>query len=275
MGIVTWATIKCEASPTVQKAFLAGADSAAAFHDFMYAVLKRRLGDHLFILNRANLAAILQIHPEEIRKIRATLPEWILVLSISGHGNLPKDEIEYVEGDILDIAHAAHLPLGQKLGRVSSEDVLKVLDKCSPEPYWKLRLKGGCQEIFFLTSLDKTARYVVLFSKEVKAHGFGTDEVGVYIQPLVQGSSVHCGFDLFYNPEDADECSRARALYSRGSERLLEAGAFFSRPHGTFAREVYAKSPTATLLAFKAVKAIFDPRDVMNPGTLCFAEAKR
>jgi FAD/FMN-containing dehydrogenase len=275
MGVVTWATIKCEALPKVQRAFLAGADSPSAFQDFMYAVLKRRLGDHLFILNRMNLAAILQVHTEEIQKLRGTLPEWVLVFSISGHGNLPKDEIEYVEGDVLDTAYASRVQLGQKVGKVTGNEVLQVLDKCSPEPYWKLRLKSGCQEIFFLTTLDKTAGYATLFSKETKQHGFSADEIGVYIQPLVQGSTAHCEFDLFYNPEDADERDRARSLYSKASQRLLEAGVFFSRPHGSFAREVYAKTPPATVAAFKAVKAIFDPHNVMNPGTLCFPEAKR
>jgi len=275
MGIVTWATIKCEALPKIQKVFLTGADSPASFQDFMYGVLKRRMGDHLFILNRVNLASILQTRPEEIRKVRDTLPEWILVLSISGHGNLPTDEIEYVEGDVLDTARATGVQLGQKLGRVSSDEVLKVLGKCSPEPYWKLRLKGGCQEIFFLTTLDKAAGYVALFSKEAQRHGFARDEVGVYIQPLVQGSTTHCEFDLYYSQKDADECNRARALYAKGSQRLLEAGAFFSRPHGAFTPAVYAKSSPGIVSAFKAVKTIFDPHHVMNPGTLCFTEAER
>lgn len=275
MGIVTWATIRCEASPATQKLFLAGADSPAAFQDFMYAVLKRRMGDHLFILNRANLAAILRTRAEEIRKLRDALPEWVLVLSISGHGELPTDEIEYVEGDILDSARAARVQLAPKLGRVSGDEVLKLLGGCSPEPYWKLRLKGGCQEIFFLTTLDKTAGYVALFAKEAKRHGFSGNEIGAYIQPLVQGSTTHCEFDLYYNPEDATECNRARELYSQGSRRLLEAGAFFSRPHGAFTPEIYAKSSPAIVAAFKAVKTIFDPHRVMNPGALCFTEAER
>jgi FAD/FMN-containing dehydrogenase len=275
MGIVTWATIKCEALPSIQKIFLAGADSPASFQNFMYGVLKRRMGDHLFILNRVSLAAILQTRPEQIRKVRDTLPEWILVLSISGHGNIPADEIEYVEGDILDTARATGVQLAQELGSVPGEEVLKVLGKCSSQPYWKLRLKSGCQEIFFLTTLDKTAGYVALFSKEARRHGFRGDEIGVYIQPLVQGSTTHCEFDLFYDPEAAEECNRARELYSKASHRLLEAGAFFSRPHGAFTSEVYAKSPPGIVSAFKAVKAIFDPQHVMNPGALCFTEAER
>jgi len=275
LGIVTWATIKCEALPKIQKVFLVGADSPASFQDFMYGVLKRRMGDHLFILNRVNLASILQTRPEQIRKVRDTLPEWVLVLSISGHGSLPTDEIEYVEGDILDTARATSVQLGQKLGKVSGDEVLKVLGKCSPEPYWKLRLKGGCQEIFFLTTLDKAAGYVALFSQEAQRHGFSRDQVGVYIQPLVQGSSTHCEFDLYYDQEDAEERNRAQALYAKGSQRLLEAGAFFSRPHGAFTPAVYAKSSPGIVSAFRAVKAIFDPRHVMNPGTLCFTEVER
>jgi hypothetical protein len=165
--------------------------------------------------------------------------------------------------------------LSQKLGRVSAGEVLKVLGKCSPEPYWKLRLKNGCQEIFFLTTLDKAAGYVALLAKEAERHGFGGDEIGVYIQPLVQGSATHCEFDLYCDPQDAAERRRAGALYLKGSQRLLEAGAFFSRPHGPFASEVYAKSPSGIVSALKAVKRIFDPNHVLNPNILCFTEAKQ
>jgi len=49
----------------------------------------------------------------------------------------------------------------------------------------------------------------------------------------------------------------------------MAAGAFFSRPYGSIVPYIYdrAGNYTATL---KQVKKVFDPNNIMNPGTLCF-----
>jgi FAD/FMN-containing dehydrogenase len=45
--------------------------------------------------------------------------------------------------------------------------------------------------------------------------------------------------------------------------------AFFSRPYGPWARVAYSHAAeTATMQ--KKIKKIFDPKDILNPGQLCF-----
>jgi FAD/FMN-containing dehydrogenase len=92
----------------------------------------------------------------------------------------------------------------------------------------------------------------------------------VYIQPLVQGCNCHCEFDIYYNPQDTMEANRAKYLYLRTSEALLKMGAFFSRPYGPFTEVVYRNCPPETVAALRKVKSIFDPKNLLNPGKLCF-----
>ena len=270
LGIVSWATIKCEKTPQIQKVFFASSDSLNELYSFTYHVLKRRLGDHLFILNRVNFASLLRTTTAEIQTLIESLPEWILVVSISGHGIIPQDEIEYVEKDITEIANKTSLILQPRIGAVKGAEFLKVLDQSCPEPYWKLRFRGGCQEVFFLTTLDRTSELFALFFEKIQSSKI--DQIGVYIQPLVQGNHVHCEFDLFYNPQDAQEISKVKEAYVEGSRVLLENGAFFSRPLGPIVNEIYEKGSPETIAILKTVKSIFDPRGVMNPNKLCFLE---
>jgi FAD/FMN-containing dehydrogenase len=270
MGIVTWATVKCEILPESRKLLLVCSDSLSNFLDFAYGVLRRRLGDELFILNGTNLAAILRRGRDEIVELRRVLPKWILILCVSGHGKLAQDELEYLEGDITDIARETGVNLVSEVEGVSSEEILGLLDKSCEEPYWKLRLGGGCQEVFFLTTLDKTPALFETFTRAAKSARYSSEDTGVYIQPLVQGCNCHCEFDVYYNPSDASEAKRAQNLYMKASEALLREGAFFSRPYGPFTEVVYRNCAPETVSAMRKVKSIFDPNNLMNPGKLCF-----
>ncbi|MBA7665562.1 hypothetical protein ES703_73636 [subsurface metagenome] len=50
----------------------------------------------------------------------------------------------------------------------------------------------------------------------------------------------------------------------------MDSGAFFNRPYGLWAKEVFKRHTDSTQTALKKVKKIFDPNNVLNPGVLCF-----
>ena len=93
--------------------------------------------------------------------------------------------------------------------------------------------------------------------------------MGIYLQPIVQGSSCHCEFNLFYDPTDKVETSIVRGLATSAIQPLMNAGAFFSRPFGEAAREIMNRD-AASVEALKKFKAIVDPAGILNPGKLCF-----
>ncbi len=270
MGIVTWATVKCEVLPEVRRLLLAPSDTLDGLLDFAYALLRRRLGDELFILNRMNIAAILGKGHDEVGRLREMLPKWVLFLCLSGRGKLAKDELEYLEGDVGDIARETGVKLTSKVDGVSDGNLLGLLGVSCEEPYWKLRFKGGCQEVFFLTTLDRTPEFFEAFVEVAEGERYPREDVGVYIQPLVQGCCCHCEFDLYYDLANPAEAGRVRYLYTRGGEVIIRKGGFFSRPYGPLADLVYRSCPPGTVEALRKVKEVFDPGNLMNPGKLCF-----
>jgi FAD/FMN-containing dehydrogenase len=50
---------------------------------------------------------------------------------------------------------------------------------------------------------------------------------------------------------------------------MMTEGAFVTRPYGDLAPVLYARAASYTM-TLKRLKAIFDPKNIMNPGNLCF-----
>ena len=99
--------------------------------------------------------------------------------------------------------------------------------------------------------------------------GYPVSDMGVYIQPIVQGTGVHCEFNLFYDPENASDVTRVRELSTSAVKNLMAKGAFFSRPYGENAGIVINKD-AATVGVLNKLKNMFDPNHIMNPGKVCF-----
>ena len=150
----------------------------------------------------------------------------------------------------------------------SSEQLLEALLSPSEAPCWKRGYRGGCRDIFFLTTLDKTPEFVRTMYSVAEELNYLTSEIGIYIQPQHQGACCHCEFSLPYDPGNPAELAGIKQIFLRASEELFEQGAFFSRPYGAWADMVYRKDGQATA-TLRKVKKIFDPHGVMNPGKLC------
>lgn len=275
IGIVTWASIKCELLPEEYKILVAGSDDIDDFLDFSFKILRRRLVDEHFILNAMGLAAALRKSPEQIIKLRDRLPSWNLIVVVSGHGVLAKDELEYRMADTLDIASETGVTLSEGADQVKASEIQNILHNPSDEPYWKLKLKGGFREVFFTTTLDRASSLFESFKEVAGASKYPTEEITAYIQPIVQGTSTHCGFDVYFDPSDTGDVKRTNTVYIEGSRRLLDEGAFFSRPLGPITDEVFSRASPEIVQAMRSVKTIFDPNGVLNPGTLCFKEVPK
>jgi FAD/FMN-containing dehydrogenase len=270
IGIITWATVKCRPSSTLTRAFLISSETIEPLLDLSYRLIRVRLGETCFIVNDLNFASLLAKSPEEIRDLRAALPQWVLVVTLEGYGPLPEDKVQYQEADFRDLLkQAGNLRPTHTVGGFSDDDVSDLLIKPSDEPYWKLRYKGGFSDIFFLNTLDKSPAFIRAMPALAHSRRFPPDDIGVYIQPIVQGTSCHLEFDLFHDPTDSTQTERARSLVTEGAYDLANMGAFFSRPYGPWAKIAYSRAAETNILQRK-VKKIFDPNNVLNPGRLCF-----
>jgi FAD/FMN-containing dehydrogenase len=269
MGIVTWASVKCEVYPGLRKLFLVPAERLDDLIDFTYRLLRFRFCDELFIVNNACLAYILARGVDGVASLKDTLPPWTVVAGISGGHILPRERVEGQERDVRDVAQEFGLTLVQAVPGCRSGELQKLILSPSAEPYWRLRYKGGSQELFFLTTLDRTPGYVATMQAAANEQGYPVPDIGVYIQPVHQGVGCHCEFTLPFSRDSEAEILRTAALFRDASRRLFNQRAYFSRPYGIWADMVY-NADARTMIVTQKVKEIFDPHHVMNPGKLCF-----
>ncbi len=269
IGIVTWATLKCRYLSKLNRALLVPSASIEPLIDLSYKLLKYRLGGNLFILNGLNLACLLGRTPREIGELRNILPLWILFISFEGYGVLPEEKVQYQEADFRVMARSCRLKPVTIMPGVSVEEISRLLSQPSSEPYWKSRLKGGCHDIFFLTTLDKTPGLAAAMSDLAVRHKYPVEDIGVYIQAIVQGTSCHCEFNLHYDSTKPIELDATKRLISEGAAELAKMGGFFSRPYGAW-QDVAYRLAEGTAVMQKKVKKIFDPNEILNPGKLCF-----
>ena len=151
----------------------------------------------------------------------------------------------------------------------STEEIYEIVSRPSEETYWKLKCKGGCHDIFFLTTLDKTPECLQQMSHLCQQQNHPPGDFGVYLQMLMQGANCHCEFNLYYDPAKPTEIDRTKWLVTEGGSELAKKGAFFSRPYGPWAKMAYARA-SGTLIMQRKTKSIFDPNGILNPGQLCF-----
>jgi hypothetical protein len=269
MGMVTWATVRCEVLPALQKPYLVSSHRIDNLLDLAYRLVRHRLGDELFILNNQALACLVGDSPQEIDRLREALPNWVLFYCLAGYEIFAEERIEYQEKDTSDITKVLGvIPTPEAVSGVGALEILDLTRKPSAEPYWKLRYRGGCQELFFISSFRDVPQHIDTVYTAAAKGGFAAP-LGAYVQPINQGHGYHLEFQLAYDPESKAERDHARDLYVSAAEALLDRKAFFSRPYDLLAEKVLNRDGQ-TLAALRKVKDIFDPNHVMNPGKLCF-----
>jgi hypothetical protein len=276
MGVVTWSNLKIESIPKLDKILMAPVTNLGYAMEFLYRILPRRIGQECILLNRTALAAILaEDWQGEFEKLRQTLPSWTLVLVLSGLWKRPEEKIAYEEKALSDILknefkkmHLTEtLPGFPGVGR----KMLALLRKPWPKDvtYWKNRYKGGCQSLFFIARPALSERFMDIVEGIATRHDYPKGDLGSYIQPIEHNRACQIEFNFFYDPANPMEIEKVRSLYREAAIALLNEGAFFTRPYGDLATMMYERAAGYST-ALKRVKKVFDPKNIMNPGNLCF-----
>jgi FAD/FMN-containing dehydrogenase len=267
MGIVTWASVRCELIQSIHKMFYVPADTEAKLLDFIFNVLHFRFSDELFILNKTQLASLIGGTPERIKALRDELPNYVALVGTAGRDLLPEMRQKQQEADIGEIAQQCGLYMLPTLCGVPANKVMERV--LNPEPgadtYWKDTLKGSYQDIFFLTTIDRTAEFIDRMYELAMRHSYPTEDIGVYVQPLHLGVAYHCEFTLPYDPSNARETARLRELFEDASREFSALGAYYSRPYGPWAR-LQLNKDAMNYKSLEKLRDIFDPNRIMNPG---------
>jgi hypothetical protein len=276
MGVVTWSNLKIESIPKMDKILFAPVKDLPDAMEFLYRILPRRIGQECLLLNHVDLAAIIaEDWPGEFETLRRTLPTWTLILVLSGLMRRPEEKIKYEENalseilknEFKDMSLADNLPGFPGLGR----KLLSLLRKPWPQDltYWKNRYKGGCQSLFFITRPVYAKKFVDQVEEIAVRCDYPISDIGSYLQPIEHNRACHLEFHFFYDPANPKEIEKVRSLFRHAAIALLSEGAFFSRPYGELSPILYERAAGYTMV-LKRVKKVFDPKNIMNPGNLCF-----
>jgi len=276
LGVVTWGIVKFEEIPTLTKTFFIPTDRAEEAIEPIYKILRRRVGYECLLINNINLATILTKRwPAQFAKLRGALPLWTTILVLSALKRRPKEKIAYEEEFLQDTMSSSFsklellttLPAVAGIGRKIPEMLRKPWPK--ENTYWKHAYKGGCQDLTFMTTLDRLERFLPLVTEVAGKYQYPSNDIGCYIQPVENGRACQLQFNFYYDPGDEAEKERIRRLYADAAAAALEGGAYFTQPYGAVADMVYRKNGDyASIL--RRVKKLFDPNAIMNPGNLCF-----
>lgn len=268
MGIVTWASVRCELKHQAHKSFFVPAKKEEDLIEFIYRVVHFRFSDELFVLNGAQLAALVGKDAAEIAELKASLPAWVAVVGVGGRDLLPEDRCAQQEADITEIAQQLALPMVPTVGGVSAAKAMEKAKGVCEGTFWKERTKGAFQDIFFTTTIDRTAEFVNKMTELAQQAGYAPSDVGVYIQPVHAGSSYHVEFTLPYNPDSKLETEKVRALFTKASTEFGAMNAFYTKPYGIWA-DIQMNKDAMGKKSLDTIKGIFDPNGIMNPGKLC------
>ena len=275
MGIVNWITLRTEIMPTIQETFLVGAKRLDDLLDYVYAVQRGLLGEQSFILNRT-AAALLMFsgNAKSFDDIRKSVPEFICLQNIAGFERLPQERLAYHKLDIERIAQQNRLRLEPRIGALLATELFdKATHPCGDDD-WRDSLRGGCLSIFFQSTLNRMPALLKVFMETAAGFGIPETDIGAYIQPMVQNHACHMELMIPFEPGSAEQLERLRQFERQATLRLLEAGAFFSRPYGSGAELVWAKNPGNTRLV-KIIKGIFDPKQILQRGKWFWPEQVR
>lgn len=266
MGIVTWASVRCELMPQEKKGYLVPAQKLEDLIDFAYHVLRLRFGEAFFIMNAVQLARLMTNSAEDAAKLESRLPPWISMVGIVGREILPQERVAYQELDIADIAQQHGLTLQHECGGISGDLVFKHASITSGSASWKAGEAGAFEDIFFSTTLDRTPEFVSTMETLAKEKGYQR-KIGVYLQPENMGTSYHCSFTLPFDSEDSAEVARTECLFTEASEKFSQMGAYYFRPYGIWSRLQLSRDAESYHVLQK-IREIFDPNGIMNPGKL-------
>jgi hypothetical protein len=272
MGVVSWANIKMEFVPAVDKTFFIYFENLEDAIEPIYRIQKRRIGLECLLLNKTNLLKILGeqfgIDPQ---KCSNKLSPWILILILSGFKRRPLERIEYEERALKTIASEIFLNISETIpGAVGIEREIPHLFRkpWRADTYWKSSDNLEHKDLFFITTVKRVKSFYDITKEIAVRYEYLIDDVGIYVQPIENGRACHFEVNFYYDRKQRSE-DTMKAMFRDVATHFMNMGAFFTRPYGELSKLVYKRTYNYTKV-LKQVKEVMDPNNIMCPGALCF-----
>lgn len=257
MGIVTWASMKCELKPRRHELFMVPSEGLEPLVESVYRISRAKWGEECLILDGIALEKLTGV---------TGMPSWALLQGVAGFDYRPEQRLTYQSNGIRSIFRGEGVRPARSLAGVGSRRMLETITATS-DPFWKDAL-GHHTDVYFLTTLDSAGKFAGVLRAACEKQGWPREQAGIYIQPQLGGRVCTFETTLFFDEAGAE---KAHAFARSVAEDFAEAGAYFSRPAGDWADLAYRDKPLL-VQTFKRTKKTFDPDWILNPEVLCFKE---
>ena len=164
--------------PAEEQPYFIGSGDVAKLLDVAHWLIRLRLGNELLILNGADVAALMTQSDEDFSRLVAKMPQWLLFFNLAAYDYLPQMRMEGQIEDTRELLQRLGSQPSQGFGGVGAGQFLEAVRRPSEEPYWKFRRRGGCQDIFFLTTYAKFPGLVKAMSEAAEAAGYPSKRDG-------------------------------------------------------------------------------------------------
>lgn len=285
IGLATWCSAKCEVRPALERLFLAACDDLRPLVEASYRMLYRKLTDIHFILDGRALVDLVAKTPEQREEALCRASAWNLIYSVSGIEHFPEERAGYLARESEKELTARGVKL-KSPPLIDEADLLKALlhpNQLTAEEKnrlqsgiplvlnWRDRSLGSHRRVYFQTTLDKVAGFISRFDRLAEQGGIQPQRISRYVQPQLGGRCAHLEFVIAVDPEGQGELAVVQDFCDQVAAPLIEAGAFFSRPHGAWAKPAMAKA-SSSYWVYERMKDIFDPDHILAPGRLTLGE---
>ncbi|WCN13486.1 FAD-binding protein [Marinomonas mediterranea] len=268
LGITSWASIYCERIPDIEQGFLYGAEDASTLVSIVRHLALHQLGAQYFILNRIQLAAALaknSIHFAELVQTfsKDDMPTWCLYVNIASREVMPEESMQWQLADLLSMVDTLPVTcISQQSPNYLSE--LETRLHSPSKEFYKDVPYGTHTDVFCITQMSNAADLVNVAHSLLA--GISNIQVGVYLQPMIQGTNCHVEISLFHTNEQSEKLADVEMKLVTA---LADNGGFFSRPYGKWSEDAFSRNETI-VPHLRRVKEIFDPAGILSPGKLCY-----
>ena len=266
-GCCTWISMQCDFQPTKRIIRFINQDNIEPLTDFIYATVRRRLVDEIFIIND-------NLFKATFPAAEGNLKRFTLIYAINGYDWLPEEKVEYQTEDCNEILNEMGLVTSASLADIQQEKVEPILDGQTVDPHPKYSGKTIAIDIFYNTTLDRVGTHLERVEKLLESHQFPPTRVNIYIQPIIQARATHLEFSLVadrpgFETSSSTDYDQVSEIGKEIAEFATSNGGFFSRPY-KLVKEFAFKGHEVYAEGLRKLKKIFDPDGILNKGELCF-----
>ena len=285
LGIITKMAVQIEPVPTLRKFFFIPFKNLSEAVEPLKRIQRREIGTECLLLNSFNMAAVFAegwdipesfptdpVASPDFEQVRMQMPPWTLIVCINGPRRRTEEKISYEAEALKEICGVLNIELLESLPGIPGAESIMLAEMLRP---WrvlkKFNHKGSVHDLTFKAPLNKVAKLEKILQDLARNNCYPLTEIGMYLLPLERGRALHCEFDLHCPPSDGSgEVENIKALWLKASKELINGGAYFDRPYGSWAEMVYSRASNYTQI-LRELKSEIDPNNILNPGKLCFS----